>query len=93
MSKIKIEHAVKVPYVKLDKETGKPVVKMPVDAIVQITEDMLPPITEDERKLGGRLLTEYFKAAIAILEDEFGPVFIYQNSMEYLGTTTIVLKD
>ena len=25
MSKIKIEHAVKVPYVKLDKETGKPV--------------------------------------------------------------------
>lgn len=88
MTKIKLENVVEVTYSN-DMDKNK-VPKTILTAMVQVPEDSLPPMSEDDKKLGGRLLDVYFKKATEILANEMGPIYIYQNGFRFMGTMTVL---
>lgn len=59
-------------------------------AMVPVPEDSLPPMSEEDRKCGGRLLDVYFKKASEILTNEMESIFIYQNGFRFMGTMTLL---
>lgn len=61
-------------------------------AMVQVPEESLPPMSEEDKKYSGRLLTVYFDKAVEILKDELGPVEIYPGDygFRFLGDMTVV---
>lgn len=58
--------------------------------MVPVPEDSLPPMSEEDRKCGGRLLDVYFKKASEILTNEMESIFIYLNGFRFMGTMTLV---
>lgn len=59
-------------------------------AMVHVPEDSLPPMSEEDKKYGGRLLDVYFKKAAEILTNEIGPIYIYQNGFHFMKDMTMV---
>lgn len=88
MTKIKLENMVEVTY-STDIEKNK-VPKTILTAMVHVPEDSLPPMSEDDKKLGGRMLDVYFKKAAEILANEMGPIYIYQNGFRFMGTMNVL---
>lgn len=72
MNKVELVNVVKVIY--YDKNDGITTLQT---AMVAVPEDSLPPMSEEDKKYGGRLLDVYFKKAAEILKNEIGPVKIY----------------
>lgn len=90
MNKIKLSSAVLVPYIKITDTEKDNKVKSTIKTIIQVPEDVLPPVTPDDRKLAGRPIADYFKAAIKILEDEVGPVYVFTSDMLFLGKIEVL---
>lgn len=59
-------------------------------AMVHVPEESLSPMSEEDKKYGGRLLDVYFKKAAEILTNEMGPIYICQNGFRFMGNTTVV---
>lgn len=59
-------------------------------AMVHVPEDSLPPMSETDKKYGGRLLDVYFKQAAEILTNEMGSIYIYKNGFRFMGTMTVM---
>lgn len=86
MMKIEMTNVVKVNYhPKRDKNNISDTL---LTAIVSVPEDSLPPMSEKDKKCGGRLLKVYFEKAAEILENEIGPVNIYEN--RFIGKITVL---
>lgn len=72
MSKVEFTNVVKVNYYpKRDKNDFSDTL---LTAIVSVPEDSLPPMSEEDKKGGGRLLNVYFEKAAEILKNEIGPI-------------------
>lgn len=88
MTKIKLTNMVEVTY-SPDVDRNK-IPKTLLTAMVAVPEESLPPMSEEDKKLGGRLLDVYFKKATEILANEMGPIYIYQNGFRFMGTMTVL---
>lgn len=89
MTKIELTNMVEVTY-STDIEKNK-VPKTVLTAMVHVPEDSLPPMSEDDKKLGGRMIGVYFKKAAEILANEMGrPIYVYQNGFRFMGTMTVL---
>lgn len=84
MNKVELTNVVEVTY--KDKNDNKTF----QTAMVPVPEDSLPPMNEEDKKYGGRLLDVYFRKAAEILTNEMGPVYVYQNGFRFIGTMTLV---
>lgn len=86
MNKVELTNVVKVNYYpKRDKHDFSDTL---LTAIVSVPEDSLPPMSEEDKKCGGRLLKVYFEKAAEILENEIGPISVYPNC--FIGETTVL---
>lgn len=86
MNKVELTNVVKVNYYpKRDKNNISDAL---LTAIVSVPEDSLPPMSEKDKKCGGRLLKVYFEKAAEILENEIGPISVYTNC--FIGKTTVL---
>lgn len=83
MNKVKLTNMIEVTYCN---DTDKTF----LTAMIHIPENSLPPMSEEDKKYGGRLLDVYFKKAAEILTNKIGPVYIYQNSFRFMGTITMI---
>lgn len=83
MNKVELTNVVEVTY--WDKNDDN---KVFLTAIVSVPEDSLPPMSEEDKKCGGRLLKMYFEKAAEILENEIGPISVYTNC--FIGKTTVL---
>lgn len=86
MMKIEMTNVVKVNYyLKRDKNDFSDTL---LTAIVSVPEDSLPPMSEKDKKCGGRLLKVYFEKAVEILKNEIGPIIVYTNC--FIGKATVL---
>lgn len=85
MNKVELTNVVEVTY--WDKNDD---IKTFLTAMVPVPEDSLPPMSEEDRKCGGRLLDVYFKKASEILTNEMESICIYPNGFRFMGTTTLL---
>lgn len=85
MNKVELANVVEVTY--QDKNDD---IKAFQTAMVPVPEDSLPPMSEEDRKCGGRLLDVYFKKASEILTNEMESICIYQNGFRFMGTMTVM---
>ena len=88
MNKVELTNVVEVTYFKERDKNNVP--KNLLTAMVHVPEDSLPPMSEEDKKYGGRLLDVYFRKAAEILTNEMGPVYIYQNGFRFIGTMTMI---
>lgn len=89
MIEVDLVNVVQLTYSKnVDKGDKTP--RWPETAIVHVPENELPPLTEEEKKLGGRPLDVYYKCAVEILSKNIGPVKVYPNAWLYLGKVKIL---
>ena len=87
MTKVELTNVVEVTYCKnTDKNNASNTF---LTAMVHVSEDSLPPMSEEEKKYG-RLLDVYFKKAAEILTNEMEPIYIYQDGFRFIGTITMV---
>lgn len=88
MNKVELTNMVEVTYCRdTDKNNA---FKTLMAAIVQVPEKSLPPMSDEDKKYGGRLLDIYFRKAAEILTDEMGSVYIYQNGFRFMGTVMMI---
>ena len=90
MNKVELTNVVEVTYFKdTDKNNASNTL---LTAVVHVPEESLPPMSEEDKKYGGRLLDVYFDKAIEILENETGPIEIYPGpgSFRFIGDVTMV---
>lgn len=88
MNKVELTNVVEVTYCKdTDKNNASNTL---LTAMVHVPEHSLPPMSEEDKKYGGRLLDVYFRKAADILTNEMGPVYVYQNGFRFIGTMTLV---
>lgn len=85
MNKVELANVVEVTY--WDKNDD---IKAFQTAMVPVPEDSLPPMSEEDRKCGGRLLDVYFKKAAEILTNEMEPIYICKNGFRFMGTMTVM---
>ena len=85
MTKVELANVVEVTYWNKNDDT-----KTFLTAMVSVPENSLPPMSEEDKKYGGRLLDVYFDKAAEILTNEMGPVYVYQNGFRFIGTMTLV---
>lgn len=85
MNKVELTNVVEVTY--YDKNDGTTTLQT---AMVAVPEDSLPPMSEEDKKYGGRLLDVYFKKAAEILTNEMKSIYIYPNGFRFMGTTTLM---
>lgn len=76
MNKLELTNMVEITYCK-DTDRNNSCNTL-LTAMVHVPEESLPPMSEEEKKYG-RLLDVYFKKASEILENEIGPIHIYEN--------------
>lgn len=88
MNKVELTNVVEVTYFKERDKNNVP--KNLLSAMVHVPEESLPPMGEEDKKYGGRLLDVYFRKAAEILTNEMGPVYVYQNGFRFIGTMTLV---
>lgn len=85
MNKVELTNVVEVTYCKDTNRNNS--CSTLLTAMVHVSEESLPPMSEEEKKYG-RLLDVYFKKASDILENEVGPVKIYP--VRFMGQVTVV---
>lgn len=85
MNKVELTNMVEVTY--YNKNKNDVVYGILRVAMVHVSEESLPPMSEEDKKYG-RLLDVYFKKASEILENEIGPVNIYEN--RFIGKITVL---
>lgn len=89
MIEVDLVNVVRLTYNKnVDKGDKTP--RWPETAVVHVPENELPPLTEEEKKFGGRNLDVYYKYAVEILSKNLGPVKVYPNDWTYLGKVKIL---
>ena len=88
MNKVELTNIIEVTYCK-DTDKNKSSNTL-MTAMVSVPEESLPPMSEEDKKYGGRPLDVYFRKAAEILINEIGPVYIYQNGFRFIGTMTFV---
>ena len=88
MNKVELTNIIEVTYCKdMDKNNASNTL---LTAIIHVPEHSLPPMSEEDKKYGGRLLDVYFKKAAEILTNEIGSVYIYQNGFRFMGTVMMI---
>ena len=90
MNKVELTNVVEVTYCKdTDKNNASNTL---LTAMVHVPEHSLPPMNEEDKKYGGRLLDVYFDKAVEILENETGPIEIYPgpDCFRFIGDVTMV---
>lgn len=90
MNKVELTNVVEVTYCKdTDKNNASNTL---LTAMVHVPEDSLPPMSEEDKKYGGRLLDVYFDKAVEILKNEVGPIEIYPgpSCFRFVGDVTMV---
>ena len=88
MNKIELTNMVEVTYCN---NTDKNNASMTfLTAMVHVPEESLPPMSEEDKKYGGRLLDVYFRKAAEILTNAMESICIYQNGFRFVGTMTLV---
>lgn len=86
MNKVELTNVVEVTYYDKNDDTTTFQTVM-----VSVPEDSLPPMSEEDKKYGGRLLDVYFKKAADILKNEIGPVKIYPgHGFRFIGDMTFM---
>ena len=87
MNKVELTNVVEVTYI--DKNDDN---KDFQTAMVPVPEESLPPMSEEDKKYGGRLLDVYFDKAVEILKNEIGPIEIYPgpSCFRFIGDVTLV---
>ena len=90
MNKVELTNVVEVTYFKERDKNNVP--KNLLTAMVPVPEESLPPMSEEDKKYGGRLLDVYFDKAVEILENEIGPIEIYPgpSCFRFIGDVTMV---
>lgn len=90
MNKVELTNVVEVTYFK--KRDKNNVLKNLLTAMVHVPEESLPPMSEEDKKYGGRLLDVYFDKAVEILKNEIGPIEIYPgpSCFRFIGDVTMV---
>ena len=58
-------------------------------AMIAVPEESLPPMSEEDKKLG-RKIDIYLKKAAEILTNEMGPIRIYSIVSRFVGDVTLV---
>ena len=90
MNKVELTNMVEVTYCKdTDNNNAS---KTFLTAMVHVPEGSLSPMSEDDKKYGGRLLDAYFNKAAEILTNEMGPIYIYQNGFRFMGVMTMIYQ-
>lgn len=89
-TKIELENVVEITYLP-NGDKNNPSNTL-LTAMVAVPEESLPPMSEEDKRCGGRLLTVYFNKAVEILKNELGPVEIYPGSdcFRFMGEVTLV---
>lgn len=82
-NKLELDNVVEVTYWNTNDDT-----KTFLTAIVQVPEESLPPMSEEDKKYGGRLLKVYFDKAAEILNNEIGPINVYES--RFMGNVTVI---
>lgn len=85
MNKVELTNVVEVTYWNKNDDT-----KTFLTAMVSVPENSLPPLSEEDKKYGGRLLDVYFRKASEILTNEMVSICIYQNGFRFIGDMTMV---
>ena len=90
MNKVELTNMVEVTYFKERDQNNVP--KNLKTAMVHVPEDSLPPMSEEDKKYGGRLLDVYFDKAVEILKNEVGPIEIYPgpSCFRFIGDVTML---
>ena len=90
MNKVELTNMVEVTYFKERDQNNVP--KNLKTAMVHVPEDSLPPMSEEDKKYGGRLLDVYFDKAVEILKNELGPIEIYPgpSCFRFIGDVTML---
>ena len=90
MNKVELTNVVEVTYFKERDKNNVP--KNLLTAMVHVPEDYLPPMSEEDKKYGGRLLDVYFDKAVEILKNEVGPIELYPgpSCFRFIGDMTMV---
>lgn len=88
-TKIELENVVEVTYIPQENNDNAP--KTWLTAMVAVPDESLPPISEEDKRCGGRLLQVYFDKAAEILKKEIGPVTIYpSHGFRFMGDMIVV---
>ena len=85
-NKHELDNVVEVTYIPQEDNNNTP--KTWLTAVVSVPEESLPPMSEKDKKCGGRLLKVYFDKAAEILNKEVGPITIYEN--RFIGDMTVI---
>ena len=90
MNKVELTNVVEVTYFKERDKNNVP--KNLLTAMVHVPEDSLPPMSEEDKKYGGRLLDVYFDKAVEILKNEVVPIELYPgpSCFRFIGDVTLV---
>ena len=90
MNKVELTNVVEVTYFKERDKNNVP--KNLLTAMVHVPEGSLPPMSEEDKKYGGRLLDVYFDKAVEILKNEVGSIEIYPgpSCFRFIGDMTMV---
>ena len=88
-NKLELDNVVEVTYFTERDKNNVP--KNLLTAMVAVPEESLPPMSEEDKKCGGRLLEVYFNKAVEILKKELGPVTIYpSHGFRFMGDMTVI---
>lgn len=82
-NKLELDNVVEVTYWNKNDDTHSF-----LTAIVQVPEESLPPMSEQDKKCGGRLLKVYFDKAAEILNNQIGPITVYES--RFMGDMIVV---
>ena len=85
-NKLELDNVVEVTYIPQEDNNNAP--KTWLTAMISVPEESLPPMSEEDKKCGGRLLKVYFDKAAEILNKEVGPITIYEN--RFIGDMTVI---
>lgn len=89
-TKIELENVVEITYLP-DGDKNNPSNTL-LTVMVAVPEESLPPMSEEDKRCGGRLLNVYFDKAVEILKNEIGPFNVYPSygGLRFKGTMTLV---
>lgn len=85
-TKIELENVVEITYLP-DGDKNNPSNTL-LTTMVAVPKESLPPMSEEDKKCGGRLLKVYFGKAAEILSKEVGPITVYEN--RFMGDMIVI---
>lgn len=89
MTKVELTNVVEITYFTERDKNNVP--KDLMMAMVHVPEDSLPPMSETDKKYGGRLLDVYFDKAVEILKNKIGPIELFpSHCFRFIGDMTMV---